>query len=140
PALLVAVAFWTWIWGPLGLILATPLTVCLVVIGKYVPDLEFILTLVSDRPVLTPDVAFYQRLLAADLDEAAEIAETQLAALGMERLYDEVMLPALTYARRDRARGRLTDMEAVAVARGAGEILEGVAPSPPAAASRGRVL
>src|ERR1051326_9074721 len=94
-ALLVAIAFWTWIWGPLGLILATPLTVCLVVVGKYVPDLEFILTLVSDRPVLTPDVAYYQRLLAADLDEAAEIAEAQLAALGMERLYDEVMLPAM---------------------------------------------
>src|SRR5207253_7225970 len=70
-ALLVAVAFWTWLWGPLGLILATPLTVCLVVVGRYVPDLDFILTLVSDRPALTADVAYYQRLIALDRDEAA---------------------------------------------------------------------
>ena len=123
-ALLVAIAFWTWLWGPVGLILATPLTVCLVVIGKYVPDLDFILTLVTDRPVLTPDVAYYQRLVAMDQDEAAEIAEVQLNERGALRLYDEVMLPALTFARTDRARGRLTDAEVTAVARTSGEIVE----------------
>jgi predicted PurR-regulated permease PerM len=124
-ALLVAVAFWTWLWGPVGLILATPLTVCLVVIGKYVPDLDFILTLVTDRPVLTPDVAYYQRLVAMDQDEAAEIAEAQLHERDTVRLYDGVMLPALTYARRDRARGRLTEEEVRSVARMSREIIEG---------------
>jgi predicted PurR-regulated permease PerM len=139
-ALLVAVAFWTWVWGPIGLLLATPLTVCLVVVGKYVPDLEFILTLVSDRPVLTPDVAYYQRLVAMDQDEAAAIAERQLEALGAPRIYDEVMLPALTYARRDRARGRLTDGEVGFVARASREILEGMFTPPAAVPTRARVL
>ncbi|HEV8141619.1 MAG TPA: AI-2E family transporter [Methylomirabilota bacterium] len=139
-ALLVAVAFWTWVWGPIGLLLATPLTVCLVVVGKYVPDLEFILTLVSDRPVLTPEVAYYQRLIAMDQDEAAAIAETQLEALGAPRIYDEVMLPALTYARRDRARGRLTDGEVGFVARASREILEGTFTPPAAVPTRARVL
>ena len=123
-ALLVAVAVWTWLWGAPGLLLAVPLTVCLVVIGKYVPDLDFIVTLVTDQPVLTPDVAYYQRLIALDQDEAADIAETQLAERGAVGLYDEVILPALTYARRDRARGRLTDSEVLSVARMSGEIVE----------------
>lgn len=139
-ALLVALAFWTWVWGPLGLILATPLTVCLVVVGKYVPDLEFILTLVSDRPVLTPDVAYYQRLVAMDQDEAAAIAETQLEALGLPRIYDEVLLPALIYTRGDRARGRLTDDEVQFVARASREILEGTFTPSAAVPVRARVL
>ena len=140
-ALLVALAFWTWVWGPIGLLLATPLTVCLVVVGKYVPDLDFILTLITDRPALTPQVAYYQRLIAMDQDEAAEIVEAQLPELGPARLYDEVMLPALTYARRDRARGRLTDAELLFVARASREILEGMLEGAlPVTPSRGRVL
>lgn len=141
-ALLVAVAFWTWLWGPLGLILATPLTVCLVVLGKYVPDLDFILTLVSDRPALTADVAYYQRLIAMDRDEAAEIVEAELPALGSPRIYDEVMIPALNYARRDRARGGLSDEQFAFAVRASREIVdEIVAPATPGArAARGRVL
>jgi predicted PurR-regulated permease PerM/methylmalonyl-CoA mutase cobalamin-binding subunit len=141
-ALLVAVAFWTWLWGPLGLILATPLTVCLVVLGKYVSALDFILTLVSDRPALTADVAYYQRLIAMDRDEAAEIVETQLPTLGVARIYDEMMVPALYYARRDHSRARLTDEQFAFVVRASREIADDVvAPTiPGATAERGRVL
>ena len=78
-ALLVSVAFWTWLWGPLGLLLATPLTVCLVVVGKHVPSLEFIATLVADAPALAPDYAYYQRLLARDLGEAADLIDRRVA-------------------------------------------------------------
>src|SRR5690606_21849784 len=73
-ALLAAVAFWTWVWGPFGLALATPLTVCLVVLGKYVPGLGFIHTILGDEPVMNPQLVFYQRLLAMDKIEAKEIA------------------------------------------------------------------
>src|SRR5205807_7212787 len=69
-ALLVAAAFWTWLWGPIGLILSTPLTACLVVLGKYVPQLEFFNVLLGDEPVLDTELTYYQRLLARDEDEA----------------------------------------------------------------------
>ena len=65
-ALLVSLAFWTWLWGPLGLLMATPLTVCLVVLGKHVPGLSFIGTLMADTPALSPEYGYYQRLLARD--------------------------------------------------------------------------
>lgn len=141
-ALLVAVAFWTWLWGPLGLILATPLTVCLVVLGKYVPDLDFILTLVSDRAALTADVAYYQRLVAMDRDEAAEIVETELPGLGVPRIYDELMLPALVFARRDRERGHLSEEQLAFVVRASREIVDEIvaAAEPDAPAARARIL
>ena len=109
--LLVAVAFWTWLWGPLGLMMATPLTVCLVVLGKHIPGLELIATLMSDAAVLTPDVAYYQRLLAGDQSEAAELIEEHVAKHSGETVYDALLLPALTYAERDRVEGRLTAEE-----------------------------
>ena len=74
-ALLVSVAFWTWLWGPMGLLLATPLTVCVVVLGKYVSGLEFLATLMSDQPTMTIDQRYYQRLLARDIVEAGDILE-----------------------------------------------------------------
>src|SRR5439155_11507655 len=73
--LLVANAFWTWAWGPIGLLLATPLTVCLVVIAKYVPELEFFWVLMGDEPVVSTEIAVYQRLLAGDEDEARALVE-----------------------------------------------------------------
>jgi hypothetical protein len=110
--LLVAIAFWTWLWGALGLLMATPLTVCLVVVAKYVPGMRFLITLLGDEPALTPDVAYYQRLLAGDRDEAVEILETYLAAApAAESVYDAVVLPALNYARNDRASGQLSPEE-----------------------------
>jgi predicted PurR-regulated permease PerM len=141
-ALLVAVAFWTWLWGPVGLILATPLTVCMIVLGKYIPDLDFIVTLITDRPALTPDVAYYQRLIAMDRDEAAEIIESELPRLGLPRIYDEVMIPALNYARRDRERDGLSDEQFDFAVRTTREIVdEIVAPNAPLAEGvRGRVV
>lgn len=109
--LLVAVAFWTWLWGPLGLVMATPLTVCLVVLGKHIPGLGLIATLMSDADVLAPDVAYYQRLIAGDQSEAAELIEEHVARHPGESVYDALLLPALTYAERDRAEGRLTAEE-----------------------------
>jgi len=74
-ALLVSLAFWTWLWGPLGLLMATPLTVCLVVLGKHVPGLEFVGLLMADTPALAPEYGYYQRLLARDQSEAADLIE-----------------------------------------------------------------
>ena len=73
-ALLIALAFWTWLWGPIGLVLSTPLTVCLMVLGRNVPGLEFLGVLLGDEPALDPEINFYQRLLAGDQDEATDLA------------------------------------------------------------------
>jgi predicted PurR-regulated permease PerM len=105
--LLVAVAFWTWLWGPVGLILATPLTVCVVVLSKYVPPLDFISVLMGDEPVMQSNVSYYQRLLAGDQDEAEEIVEEYLKTHPMEQIYDEVLIPALNDVKRDFDFGKL---------------------------------
>jgi hypothetical protein len=107
-ALLVAVAFWTWLWGPVGLFLATPLTVCLGVLGKYVPQLEFLSVLMGDEPVLEPHVRYYQRLLAKDQHEAAGLAEDYRDEYGPDALYDALLIPALVMAKRDREQEALT--------------------------------
>jgi predicted PurR-regulated permease PerM len=106
-ALLLAAAFWIWLWGPVGLILSTPLTVILVVLGKYVPDLKFFEVMLADEPVLSTDVLFYQRLVARDLDEAADLVEERRNGHPPEAVYEEVLLPALLYAKRDRDCGEL---------------------------------
>ena len=101
-ALLVAVAFWTWLWGPVGLLLATPLTVCLSVLSKYIPQLDFVNTLIGMSPSLTCRAHYYQRLLARDDDEAAEIVEAYGQTHAPEDVYDDLLVPALTMAKRDR--------------------------------------
>lgn len=107
-ALLVAVAFWTWLWGPMGLLMATPLTVCVVVLGKHVPGLEFLATLMADGPVLAPDVSYYQRLLARDQSEASDMIDRHVRSEPPDTVYDALLLPALNYAERDRLEGRLS--------------------------------
>lgn len=106
-AILVSAVFWTWLWGPIGLLLATPMTVCLVVLGKYVPQLQFLDILLGDEPVLEPPARLYQRLLALDQEEAAELAHDHLKETSLERTYDEVLLPALAMAENDRHKGRI---------------------------------
>ena len=106
-ALLVAVAFWTWLWGPLGLLMATPLTVCLVVLGKFVPGLKFVATLLADTPPLAPEYGYYQRLLARDVGEAVEVVERFAKGQPAEQVYDALLIPALNYAERDRLESRL---------------------------------
>jgi predicted PurR-regulated permease PerM len=107
--LLIAVAFWTWLWGPMGLLMATPLTVCLVVLGKHVPGLEFLSTLMADAPALSPDMSYYQRLLAHDQSEAFDVIEKHVKSNPPDTVYDAIMIPALNYAERDRLEDRLTD-------------------------------
>ncbi|MCR0984476.1 AI-2E family transporter [Roseomonas populi] len=106
-AVLLATAFWAWLWGPVGLLLATPLTVGLVVLGRHVDRLEFLDVLLGDRAALAPPEAFYQRALAGDGDGLAEQAELQLRTLPLHAYYDTVALPGLTLAQGDATRGAL---------------------------------
>jgi hypothetical protein len=108
-ALLVAAAFWTWLWGPIGLLLAIPMTVCLVVMGKYIPQLAFLYTLLGDQPVLEPHERLYQRLLASNRDEADELLEEAVRTKSRGEVCDSVIVPALQLAEYDHDRGSLLD-------------------------------
>ncbi len=101
-AILIAAVFWSMLWGPVGLILSTPLTVCLMLVGRYVPQLTFLEILLGDAPVLGSEELFYQRLLAMDQDEARSIAEEELREKSLENLYETVLIPALRLAEEDR--------------------------------------
>jgi predicted PurR-regulated permease PerM len=107
-AVVVAALFWGFLWGPIGLILATPFTVCLVVLGRHVERLEFLDVLLGDRPALTPVENFYQRMLAGDPDEAQDQAEQMLKTRSLSSYYDEVALKGLQLAAADFQRGVLT--------------------------------
>jgi predicted PurR-regulated permease PerM len=106
-AILVAAVFWTLIWGFPGLLLSTPLTVSLVVMGRYVPSLGFLSVLLGDQPVLSPAAQYYQRLLATDQNEARQILEQHLKEKSLEELYSSVVIPALSLAEQDRHRNKL---------------------------------
>ncbi|ANY82074.1 transporter [Microvirga ossetica] len=108
-AVVVAATFWTWLWGPIGLVLATPLTVCLVVLGRHVEQLEFLDVMLGDRPALSPPEIFYQRMLAGDPAEAADVAEEFLKERSLSVYYDEVALAGLRLARADALRGVLNE-------------------------------
>lgn len=128
-ALLISIAFWTWLWGPVGLVMATPLTVCLVVLGKHVPGLSFLGTLLSDVPALTPDHTYYQRLLARDQAEAVEIVERCIKADPACNVFETMLIPALNYAERDRLEGHLSVEEEAAVIDTTREVLDILAES-----------
>lgn len=106
-AVVIAAIFWSWLWGPIGLVLSTPLTLCLVVLGRYVDRLEFLDVLLGDRPALTPVENFYQRMLADDPDEALQQAELLLKERSLTTYYDEVALKGLQLAANDAQRGVL---------------------------------
>jgi predicted PurR-regulated permease PerM len=125
--LLVAVAFWTWLWGPAGLLMATPLTVCLVVLGRHVRGMRSLAMLLGDEPALPTDTVYYQRLLAGDRDEAADIVEAHLATAEPDAVYDALLLPPLVYARRDAA--DLSEQQEREVLRGTAAILDDLAPN-----------
>jgi predicted PurR-regulated permease PerM len=107
-SVVISAIFWGWLWGPVGLILSTPLTLCLVVLGRHVEQLEFLNVLFGDRPALTRFENFYQRVLAGDPDEVQEHAEELLKEMSLSSYYDEVALKGLKLAARDLARGVLT--------------------------------
>jgi len=108
-AVLVAAIFWTWLWGVAGLLLATPLTVCLLVIGKRVPQLSFLDTLLGNEPVFEPKKRVYQRLLAGDQEEAAELLDECLEHKPLVEVYDTVLIPALALTETHWRRGELAD-------------------------------
>ena len=110
-ALLVAAAFWTWLWGPIGLALATPLTVCLVVVSRAVAGLEFLEVLMSDDPPVQPSLTFYQRVLAGDVPEATALVKETARASSLEVAFDDVVAPALARARRDMETDQLSREE-----------------------------
>jgi predicted PurR-regulated permease PerM len=101
-AVLVAAVFWTWLWGAVGLLLATPLTVCLFVLGRHLPGLSFLTVMLGDEPVLSPLDRFYQRLLAMDGEEATELAEAFATEHGQRSLYVDLLIPTLQFAEHDR--------------------------------------
>jgi predicted PurR-regulated permease PerM len=107
-AVVMSAIFWTWLWGPVGLLIATPLTLCLVVLGRHVERLEFLDVLLGDRPALTPAENLYQRMLAGDPDEALDSAEVLLKERSLTSYYDEVALKGLQLAANDASRGVLT--------------------------------
>ena len=106
-AIILAALFWTWLWGPVGLLLATPLTVCVAVMGRYIPELGYLNVLLGVEPVLSPEARFYQRLIARDQDEAIALAEEYAKEHGTVGLFDTLVIPALALIETDRHRGAL---------------------------------
>ena len=123
-ALVLSAIFWTWLWGAIGLLLATPLTVCIAVVGRYVPQLAFLDILLGNQAPLRPHEAFYQRLLAGRPDEAVDQAEEYLRTHAMPAFLGRVALRALLLAERDRLRGALEDEYVKQVADGVREVLD----------------
>lgn len=123
-AVLVAAVFWTWLWGPIGLLLSTPLTVLLVVMGKYVPQLAILDVLLGDKPVLDPTTRVYQRLIAGDDEEAVELALGYLKERSLEAVYDQILIPALARVERDWHRGILDDAHHMRIRQGLKEIVQ----------------
>ena len=123
-AVIMSATFWTWLWGPIGLLLATPLTVCLVVLGRHVERLEFLDVLLGDAPALTPVESFYQRMLAADSSEVAEQAEQFIKERPLADYYDEIALEALLMAQADVRRGALDEQRQARIRETIGELVE----------------
>lgn len=126
-AVIVSVTFWTWLWGPVGLILATPLTVCLVVLGRHVERLEFLDVMLGDRPALTVAESFYQRVLAGDAGEAIESAEAFVKDHPLPTFYDEVAVPGLALAQVDLSRGALDEGRLARISDAMGQLVEELA-------------
>jgi predicted PurR-regulated permease PerM len=144
-ALLVSTIFWTWLWGGVGLVLATPITVSLAVLGRHVPQLQFLDVLLGDQQVLDTEITYYQRLLARDDDEASVIAERKRVELGPVAAMEQVVLPALLLAARDHRRGEIADEDIEYITTASGEVIDALAlaaddaadaPAPTPAAAR----
>ncbi len=97
-AVLMAAVFWMWLWGPAGLLLATPLTVCILVVGKHIPQLSFLDILLGTEPVFEPKIRIYQRLLAGDQEDASELLDGFVKDKPLVEIYDGVLIPALAMA------------------------------------------
>jgi predicted PurR-regulated permease PerM len=126
-AIVVAASFWTWLWGPLGLLLSTPLTLCLVVLARHVDRLQFIDVMLGDQPALTPQQAAYQRMLTGDPMEAIEQARAFLKEGTVADYYEKVLLGALRLAQADAELGRLDDVRLENIFKAVSEIVEDLA-------------
>jgi hypothetical protein len=145
-AILVAAVFWAVLWGPIGLLLSTPLTVCLLVLGRYVPQLKFLHILLGDEPVVTPAVHFYQRMIASDLGEGWKILEQYLQTESLGQVYDSLVVPALSMTQVDLQRSYLDGALADSISRSTRELVEELneeyteqEPAPPGEASVQRI-
>ena len=127
-AIVFSAIFWTWLWGPLGLLLATPLTVCVSVAGRHVPQFRFLYVILGGEPVLTPPVRFYQRLVAQELEEAQDVAEQFQNEHGFASLCECVLLPSLPLAQRDSERHALDEKRVRFVYEGLVQVAEELAP------------
>ncbi len=140
-AMLVSAAFWTFLWGPVGLVLSGPITVCLVVVGKHFPQVAFLDLLLGDEPVFEPHVGYYQRLVARDQDEATQLVLAQTKIAPLDQVFDEMLIPALNSIKRDRGRTDVTDADEQYVVDTTREIVEDLVVAEPVASTgeKGRV-
>src|SRR5262249_18874906 len=129
-AILVAAIFWGMLWGSVGLILSTPLTMCLLLFGRSIPQLTFFEILSADEPVLSPPAHFYQRLLAMDEDEARDVVQDYLRDKPLESLYDSVLVPALSLAETDRHNNILDQARAEFIHQSAREMIQELVEKP----------
>lgn len=125
-SVVVAAIFWSWIWGPIGLILSTPLTLCLLVLGRHIRRLEFLDVMLGDQPALTPVENFYQRVLAGDPDEALAQAELLLRERSLSAYYDEVTIPGLQLAANDVVRGSVTSVQLARIESTTNDLIDGL--------------
>lgn len=123
-AVIVAASFWTWLWGPIGLVMSTPLTVCFVVMARHVEKFEFLFILLTDTPALTSQQSFYQRVLAGNEIEAVHDAEQYLKTHSLSQFYGDVAIPGLALAHQDWERGALDETQAAGVGRAVTELIE----------------
>ena len=138
-ALLISALFWIWVWGPIGLLLSTPLTVCIAVLGRHVRSLRFLAIIFADEPALLPYVRFYQRLLARDEDEAGGLVKTKLQELGPVGVIDQILMPVVTLVLQHREQNEIGDEDATFVLDAVAEILQQL-PEPASAASPGPAI
>ena len=130
-ALIIAAVFWTWLWGPIGLLLATPLTVCVAVMGRHVPKLKFLSVLLSEEQALASHEECYHRLLAFGLDEAHDLAEAYVKTNSLTSLYDSVLIPTITLAEMDAQRDELDAEHRSAIHRHIHDLIEDLGSAPP---------
>lgn len=128
-ALLVSALFWIWVWGPIGLLLSTPLTVCIAVLGRNVRSLRFLAVIFAEEPALTPHIRFYQRLLARDEDEATSLVERKREELGNVGVIHEVLMPALLLVSQHRTQNEITEEDAMFILDVINEIVQQMAPA-----------
>ena len=130
-ALIVAAMLWTWLWGPVGLVLATPLTVCLVVMGRHVPRLSFLSVLLSDEDALTPAEDCYHRLLTVGGHDEVEFVESYLKENSLTALYDAVFIPVITAAEVDARQSSLDQDHLLVIEQSLRDIIEDLVTRPP---------